>query len=58
MKEDEMRKIGELIAAIVKDPESEPLKEKVRRDVSEITAGFPMYPNRLKRPESESSAAN
>jgi glycine hydroxymethyltransferase len=58
MKEDEMRKIGELIAAIVKDPESESLKEKVRRDVSEITAGFPMYPKRLKRPESEASTAN
>jgi len=53
-----MRKIGELIAAIVKDPESESLKQKVRRDVSEITAGFPMYPNRLKRPESEASTAN
>jgi glycine hydroxymethyltransferase len=58
MKEDEMRKIGELIAAIVKDPESESLKEKVRRDVAEITAGFPMYPKRLKRPESEASKAN
>jgi glycine hydroxymethyltransferase len=56
MKEDEMRKIGELIAAIVKDPESESLKEKVRRDVAEITAGFPMYPKRLKRPESEATA--
>jgi glycine hydroxymethyltransferase len=58
MKDEEMRKIGELIAAIVKDPESESLKEKVRRDVSEITAGFPMYPKRLKRPESEASKAN
>ncbi|MFL6468164.1 MAG: serine hydroxymethyltransferase, partial [Pyrinomonadaceae bacterium] len=50
MKEGEMSKIGELIAAVIKDPESESLKEQVRRDVAEITAGFPMYPNRLKRP--------
>jgi glycine hydroxymethyltransferase len=57
MKEDEMRKIGELIAAVIKDPESESLKEKVRKDVAEITAGFPMYPKRLKRPEGEASTA-
>ena len=57
MKEDEMRKIGELIAAIIKDPESESLKEKVRRDVAAITAGFPMYPKRLKRQGSEASTA-
>ncbi len=50
MKEDEMRKIGELIAAVIKDPESESLKEKVRKDVADITSGFPMYPKRLKRP--------
>jgi glycine hydroxymethyltransferase len=56
MKEDEMRKIGALIAAVIEDPESESRKEKVRRDVAEITAGFPMYPKRLKRPESEATA--
>ena len=57
MKEDEMRKIGELIAAIIKDPESDSLKEQVRRDVAEITAGFPMYPKRLKRPEGGAKSA-
>ena len=58
MKEDEMRKIGELIAAIIRDPESESLKEKVRRDVADITAGFPMYPKRLKRQAGEAIPAN
>jgi glycine hydroxymethyltransferase len=58
MKEDEMRKIGELIAAIIKDPESESLKEMVRRDVADITAGFPMYPKRLKRQGSEAGTSN
>jgi len=57
MKEGEMSKIGELIAAVIKDPESESLKEQVRRDVAEITAGFPMYPNRLKRPGIEAASS-
>ena len=57
MKEDEMRKIGELIAAVLKDHESESLKERVRRDVAEITAGFPMYPSRLKRPSIEATSS-
>ena len=57
MKEVEMRKIGELIASLIKDPESESLKEKVRRDVAEITAGFPMYPKRLKRNDGEALSA-
>jgi glycine hydroxymethyltransferase len=57
MKEGEMRKIGELIAAIVKDPESESLKEKLSTDVGEITAGFTMYPKRLKRSEGEAVSA-
>ena len=58
MKEDEMRKIGELIAEVIKDPESESVKEKVRKDVAEITAGFPMYPKRLKRNEGEARTAS
>jgi len=57
MKEVEMRKIGELIAAVIKDPESESLKDQVRRDVADITAGFPMYPNRLKRPGIEATSS-
>ena len=44
MKEDDMRAIGGMIAAIIHDPESEEVKAKVRRDVAELTAKFPMYP--------------
>ena len=43
MKEDDMRAIGGMIAAIVHDPESEEVKAKVRRDVAELTTKFPMY---------------
>ena len=39
-----MRAIGGMIAAIIHDPESEEVKAKVRRDVAELTAKFPMYP--------------
>ena len=47
MKEDEMREIGALIAAVVHEPDSETVKERVRRDVLELTAKFPMYPMRM-----------
>jgi len=49
MKEDEMRLIGEMIASIIHEPESEAVKLRVKQGVAEITARFPMYPNRLKR---------
>ena len=55
MKESEMKKIGELIASVIKEPESESLRDSVRKDVAEITTGFPMYPNRLKSPSAEVS---
>ncbi len=55
MKESEMKKIGELIASVIKEPESESLRDSVRKDVAEITAGFPMYPNRLRSPSAEVS---
>jgi glycine hydroxymethyltransferase len=48
MKEDEMRAIGNMIAAVIKEPESEEVRSKVRRDVAELTAKFPMYGKRLK----------
>ncbi len=47
MKEDEMREIGALIAAVVHEPDSETVKERVRREVLELTAKFPMYPMRM-----------
>lgn len=43
MKEDDMRAIGNMIAAVIHDPESEDVKTNVRRDVAELTSRFPMY---------------
>lgn len=58
MKEEDMRLIGEMIASIIHEPESDEVKEKVRLDVAELTARFPMYPNRLKRDQTEAISAN
>jgi glycine/serine hydroxymethyltransferase len=44
-----MREIGRLIAEIIHAPESEEVRAKVRRDVGDLTARFPLYPKRLKR---------
>ena len=52
MKEAEMREIGRLIAAIIHEPESEDVKAKVQHGVAELTASFPLYPNRLKQQQS------
>jgi glycine hydroxymethyltransferase len=43
MKEQEMRSIGEMIAAIIHEPESEEVKTSVKQQVAEITSKFPMY---------------
>jgi glycine hydroxymethyltransferase len=48
MKEDDMRAIGGMIAAIIHEPESEDVKARVKLEVAELTAKFPMYPGRLK----------
>jgi glycine hydroxymethyltransferase len=48
MKEAEMRQIGRLIAEVIHAPESEEVRKKVKRDVAELTARFPLYPNRLR----------
>jgi glycine hydroxymethyltransferase len=53
MKEAEMKQIGEMIASILREPESEAVKGRVRQQVAEITARFPMYTNRLKEKHSE-----
>ncbi len=47
MKEDEMRSIGDMIASVIHEPESEEVKTRVRGGVVELTARFPMYPERL-----------
>ena len=43
MNQDDMRAIGNMIAAIIHDPASEEVKTKVRNDVAELTARYPMY---------------
>lgn len=48
MKESEMEAIGKMIAAIIHEPNSEEIKTKIKKEVAEITARFPMYQNRLK----------
>jgi len=48
MKEDEMRTIGAMIASVIHEPDSAEVKDRVRREVAEMTAGFPMYSARLK----------
>jgi glycine hydroxymethyltransferase len=49
MKEAEMREIGRLIAEVIHAPQSEEVRTRVRRDVADLTARFPLYPKRLKR---------
>jgi glycine hydroxymethyltransferase len=58
MKEAEMKKIGEMIAAIIHEPESESVKERVRGEVAEIASRFPMYPGRLKEKRSETMSGS
>src|SRR3954469_6278724 len=48
MKEGEMREIGRMIAAIVREPESEEVRNSVKRSVAELTAKFPLYAKRLR----------
>ncbi|HVF46808.1 MAG TPA: serine hydroxymethyltransferase [Pyrinomonadaceae bacterium] len=48
MKESEMRSIGQMIASVIHEPESQEIKTRVRQEVEEITTRFPMYSLRLK----------
>jgi glycine hydroxymethyltransferase len=57
MKEPEMKLIGEMIASIIRGPESEEVKAKVKKDVAELTAKFPMYPSRHKPAQTDASSA-
>ena len=49
MKEPEMREIGRMIAAVVREPDSNEVRKDVKRSVAELTAKFPLYAKRLKR---------
>ena len=58
MKEPEMKLIGEMIASIIHEPESEDVKTRVRKEVAEVTAKFPMYPTRLKESQTDRVSAS
>ncbi len=58
MKEAEMREIGGLIASIIREPESEEVKTKVKNAVAELTAKFSLYAYRLNGEKSESISAS
>jgi glycine hydroxymethyltransferase len=49
MKEPEMREIGRLIAAIVREPESDEVQRQTKQGVADLTAKFPLYAKRLKQ---------
>ncbi|HEV7644350.1 MAG TPA: serine hydroxymethyltransferase [Pyrinomonadaceae bacterium] len=53
MKEEDMRVIGRLIADVLHEPQSEEVKTRVKNDVLELTANFPMYPGRLKQDKAD-----
>ena len=57
MKQAEMLQIGEIIASVIHEPESEEVKLRARDSVAEITAKFPMYPLRAKERSSEAFLA-
>ena len=47
---------GRLIAEIIHAPESEEVRDKVRKDVAELAARFPLYAKRLKKRDAEREA--
>ncbi|CAN5644839.1 serine hydroxymethyltransferase [soil metagenome] len=57
MNEDDMRKIGEMIASIIHEPESDEVNQRVKREVAELTAKYPMYPGRMKKQIDANSAS-
>ncbi|MEZ5429344.1 MAG: serine hydroxymethyltransferase [Pyrinomonadaceae bacterium] len=58
MKEEEMRLIARLIASIVREPDSEEIKSRVREDVLELTENFPLYAHRLMNERTETLSAS
>jgi glycine hydroxymethyltransferase len=61
MSEAEMKTVARLIAEVLHAPESEDVRTKVRREVSELASKFPLYPNRLRHgstPEVEAMGAD
>jgi glycine hydroxymethyltransferase len=58
MKEEEMRQIGKMIAEVVQNHQSDEVKTRVKKEVAELTARFPMYPHRYAAEKSEAISAN
>jgi glycine hydroxymethyltransferase len=58
MKEEEMRQIGKLIAAVIREPESEEVKTRVTDEVTILTARFPLYTQRLMENRTDAIPAN
>src|SRR5688572_11688950 len=58
MKEDEMRAIAKMIAAIIREPSSEEVKTQVKKEVKEMGEKFPLYAHRLKNNETGVIAAS
>ncbi|MDQ3713231.1 MAG: serine hydroxymethyltransferase [Acidobacteriota bacterium] len=58
MKEAEMRVIGRMIVSIIREPNSEAVQAKVKREVAELTDKFPMYPTRYKEAKTEAISAS
>ncbi len=58
MKEAEMKKIGQLIASIIREPESEEVRAKVKKEVAELTGKFPLYAHRLNESKTEAISAS
>jgi glycine/serine hydroxymethyltransferase len=46
-----------MIASIIHEPDSEDVKTRVRKDVAEVTAKFPMYPTRRKENQTDRVSA-
>jgi glycine hydroxymethyltransferase len=61
MGEAEMKTVARLIAEVLHAPESEEVRTKVKREVTELASRFPLYPNRSRHnapPEVEAMGAD
>ena len=45
MKEEEMKKVGQAIAGVLKDLDSTDAQEAAKKTVKELTDAFPLYPD-------------
>ena len=55
MKEDDMKQIAAWISEVLADPDSESVREQVRRSVEELCERFPIYENRLVRSRAQTN---